>query len=51
MSKNIKRRLPIVVVNAIEPIVEKYRNIIAFKDRDNALLHIIDNEDLNFYFT
>ena len=27
------------------------RSIIAFKGIDNTLLHIVDNEDLNFFFT
>lgn len=51
MSGDIKRRLPIVVVNAIEPIIGTYRSIISFKDKDNTLIHIVDSEDLNFFFT
>lgn len=51
MSGNIKRSLPKVVIEIVEPIVEKYYDIILLRKRENILLRIEDNEFSSFYFT
>lgn len=51
MSKEIKRSLPKVVIDVIEPIVEKYRDAITIKKSNDTLIRIEDNKDSSFYFT